>query len=261
MKAKELDTHPAAEIFPRMSGEEFANLKADIAAKGQRESIKLFGNKILDGRNRYHACRELDREPVFESVPTSTDPIEYVLSLNLHRRHLNDSQRAIVAAKVANLENGTNRYEDKVGSSNGEATPAVSQGKAAKLLNVSKKAVERAKAVITHGEPELIEAVESGDVSLSDAADSAKDEPEKQRAGVAAVKGGKAKTMKAAKQKEPRGTYDDTQKMRKALAGMKSEAKELRRLKPKAADKVNLSEQAGTVVAELQRLITQLLEG
>lgn len=84
------------------------------------------------------------------------------ISLNLKRRHLNDSQRQMVAASVANLSNG--QRASPIGE-------GVTQQKAADLLNVSKRGVERAVAVKQQGVPELIDAVQRGKVSVSAAAD------------------------------------------------------------------------------------------
>jgi predicted NUDIX family phosphoesterase len=63
----------------------------------------LFESKILDGRNRYRACLEAG---VGHHTQTymGADPLAYVLAQNLHRRHLNESQRSMVAARLATME-------------------------------------------------------------------------------------------------------------------------------------------------------------
>jgi N6-adenosine-specific RNA methylase IME4 len=89
-----LEYHPAANSFPMMDAKRFAELKADIAANGLREKIKLLGGKILDGRNRHKACLELGKEPQFENC--DGDPWAYVWSLNGERRDLVDEQRYLI---------------------------------------------------------------------------------------------------------------------------------------------------------------------
>lgn len=82
----EMQFHPAATIFPLMDEQQFAELKADIEANGQREDIVLYNGKILDGRNRYLACLELGFKPERCELDDCTDAIAYVLSMTLHRR-------------------------------------------------------------------------------------------------------------------------------------------------------------------------------
>lgn len=78
----------------------------------------------------------------------------YVVSHNLHRRHLSESQRAMVAAKVARLKHGQ-RADASIDAS-------ATQPEAARMLNVSRPSVQRARQVIDHGTPELVQAVEAG---------------------------------------------------------------------------------------------------
>lgn len=93
------DDHPQAAIFPLISQEELQKLAEDICHYGQREDIFLFENKILDGRNRYRACLRFKIKPSFIQFAV-TDPVAFVLSKNIHRRHLTKSQRAAIAADL-----------------------------------------------------------------------------------------------------------------------------------------------------------------
>jgi N6-adenosine-specific RNA methylase IME4 len=156
-----IEFHPLANIFPLIEGYEFAGLVDDIRTHGLRKPVVLFESRILDGRNRYRACLAADIECRFETY-TGDDPISYVISLNLRRRHLDESQRAMVAAKLATLRLGDNQHAP-IG--------APSQDKAADLLNVGRRTVQRAREVQEQGAPELVQAVERGTVSVSAAAD------------------------------------------------------------------------------------------
>jgi ParB-like nuclease domain len=155
-----MDSHRFAEIFPLIEGDAFAELAADIKAQGLREPIVVYENRILDGRNRYRACVAAGIEPIFTDYE-GNDPVGFVISLNLRRRHLSESQRAIVAAKLATLRDG--QRADLV-----EGLPI---GRASALLNVGERTVARAREVLEHGAPELKHAVEKGEVSVSAAAD------------------------------------------------------------------------------------------
>lgn len=96
--------HAAAELFPLLHGPAFAELVADIKKNGLLEPILIDAEgRIVDGRNRYRACLEAGVEPRFVEWRGAGSPAELSLSLNLHRRHLGESQRAIVAARLANM--------------------------------------------------------------------------------------------------------------------------------------------------------------
>jgi hypothetical protein len=96
-------------------------------------------------------------------LAAGVDPVDYVVSQNLHRRQLSTEQRAMVAAKIANLGPGRPSKE------NGSDDP-ISLEDAAQRLQVGRATVSRAKQVIEHGSPELVAAVERGEIPVTFAA-------------------------------------------------------------------------------------------
>lgn len=169
-----MNPHPLAAMFPLMTGPAFEDLRADIGKHGLREPIVTYEGKVLDGRNRLRACIETDTPPVFREWDGS-DPLAFVLSANLHRRHLDESQRAMVAATLANLKNG--QRADQAAS----IEAACTQDRAAELLNVSRSALQRAQRVNAQGITELAQKVQAGELSVSAAADIASLRQDEQR--------------------------------------------------------------------------------
>ena len=93
MTAK-LEPHEAADAFPMMESGRFEELKADIEEKGLLVPITICEGRILDGRNRYKACRELGIEPSMRTF--EGDPWAYVWSMNGQRRDLVREQRYLI---------------------------------------------------------------------------------------------------------------------------------------------------------------------
>lgn len=153
--------HEYANLFPMLDGQAYRDFVEDIRANGVHEPIVKMGECILDGRNRYVAARECGIEyPVTDYE--GDDPLAFVISLNLKRRHLNESQRSMVAAKLAKLP------PHRPAESN---SANLRTSSAAEMLNVSERSVETARKVERTGAPELVSAVEHGEVSVSAAAD------------------------------------------------------------------------------------------
>lgn len=98
-----MEFHKAANIFPMMEKEEYEFLKSDIKKNGLLEPIWTHENKIIDGRNRYNACQDLKIQPRFKSWEGKGSLTGFVVSLNLHRRHLSSSQKAVVALEIEPL--------------------------------------------------------------------------------------------------------------------------------------------------------------
>ncbi len=153
--------HKLAKLFPRMSDEEYENLKASIADHGLLEPIVLMDGEIIDGRHRYEACCDVGLEPNFEEFDLNVDPLVYVLDKNLNRRHLSTSQRAAVTTEMANMKSGR-RTDTKPGANLRE----VSIEEAAKIMGVSPRLVDSAKKV-QREDPDLFEEIKEGKVTVN----------------------------------------------------------------------------------------------
>jgi hypothetical protein len=90
-----LEYHPISNIFPLIEGEALQGLANDIKLNGLLEPVVLYEGKILDGRNRYRACKLAGVEPKFEEFKGTLEAaVSRVWSLNSERRHLTPSQKA-----------------------------------------------------------------------------------------------------------------------------------------------------------------------
>jgi ParB-like chromosome segregation protein Spo0J len=163
----EAAAHPCSALFPMMAGPELERLAGDIARHGLREPVLLHRDgRVIDGRNRLRACRLAGVEPACRTYEgDDADLLDLVVSRNLHRRHLNESQRAMIAARLE----GTGR-----GRPGKDADLRVSRARAAGLMRVSPRLVADAKAVLREGSPEVVRDVEAGRARVSRAAATAR---------------------------------------------------------------------------------------
>ena len=172
-----MERHQLSEAFPDMPDEDFEDLLESIKNHGQREPITTYQNKILDGWHRFKACSQLDINPSFHEYD-GKDPVSYVIDLNLHRRHLSPSQKAIAVVSCnAWLQEGR---PQKTPPRGGVVTSVnKSSEQMAKEAGVGTRTVERAKKVAQSGEKDVIEAVKKGAMSLREAIKTVdKDDPE-----------------------------------------------------------------------------------
>jgi hypothetical protein len=102
-----LPVHPAADLFPLMSEDELRELGENIKANGMLSPIILHQGMLLDGRNRLDAMESVDIKFDWKDVPRCSgglydevDPYDFVVSANLHRRHLTNEQKRELIAKV-----------------------------------------------------------------------------------------------------------------------------------------------------------------
>jgi hypothetical protein len=172
--------HPAALAFPEMSPAALHELAEDIRQNGQAHPIMRTADGIvLDGRNRLRACEIAGVEPQFE-VYAGSNPVGFIVSSNLKRRQLNESQRALIATRLATLARGQHQAAGENAERSGppeaqirkcaDLDLAITQAAAAAALNISTRSVQFARVVLDHGGPELMRAVEQGALPVSAAA-------------------------------------------------------------------------------------------
>ena len=191
-KPARYDIHALANIMPKMPEGEFENLKADIEKNGILEPVTLLDGKIIDGRHRYRACQELKK-----ACPTRTldkiSPKDLVRSMNLLRRHLSTSQRAMVAAALLESYEKDAQKRQKHTQLDGRGKdgepkhkkssvvvnlpppkkpkepkkPKRASEEVAKILNISAKTVRDGKTVKNEGTKEEVDAVQDGKAAVS----------------------------------------------------------------------------------------------
>lgn len=167
--------HSVANIFPLLDGEEYQKLVDDIKINGLIDDIITLDGLILDGRNRYLACLDADIEPRFVEWPGSGSPLSFVISKNLHRRHLNSSQRAAIAvealplfeaeARERMISGGEARQQGVAKIPHPEEEKGKSRDKAADAFDTNPRYVQDAKK-LAEEEPELFEKVKSGEMTI-----------------------------------------------------------------------------------------------
>jgi ParB-like chromosome segregation protein Spo0J len=151
-----------ANLFPMGPEEELKELATSIGANGLQVPIVLLDGKILDGRRRAHACEMAGVEPRYTELPSGTDPYEFVAAMNIHRRHLDKSQRALIAEKMWTMKHGGDRKSYQVVDRRLDTT----RERAAQIMNVGLSSVERVRRTRKNGVPEVIEAMEKGVITV-----------------------------------------------------------------------------------------------
>lgn len=196
----DLPVHELAELFPLLEGTEYETFKEDIRQNGLREPILVYNGQIVDGRNRYRACKDLNILFTACAWDEQGSLADFVASKNIHRRHLNESVRAIIGARLKSFyekDAQERMLAGKAADPMANLPQGTSRDLAAKAMNVSGRSVEAATKVIQQGVPELEKAVRKKQISVSAAEKLAELPPKKQAEIVAAG----SKEMKAAAKK------------------------------------------------------------
>jgi hypothetical protein len=163
--------HPLSAAFPLPTPAEFDALRDDIKEHGQRHPIIIYQGMVLDGWTRMRACLEIGKEPYTKEYGGS-DPAGYVLSSNLHRRHLSASQRAGAIVACNEWRGGAGRPEKELRN---VAQLPQTAAQMAETAQVSPRTIVSAKAAHDAG---LGDDVRDGKISVNAAAAKAKP-PEK----------------------------------------------------------------------------------
>ena len=220
VKPVQYQIHDVAKLFPLMSEEEYTALVGDIKKHGLREAIWLFEGKIIDGRNRYRACNEIGIEPQYRYYDDKDSLIEFVVSQNLHRRHLSSSQRAMLAVAIKKeIEKETKKRQIQLAGSRSrqDLTQIFEQGQspaskpvpskdrnqktataqAAKITGTNRQYVSDAEK-ITEKAPEVAERVKQGKMDMQDAKAIAALDEKKQKVALDVLDNGGAKNGRKA---------------------------------------------------------------
>lgn len=177
-----MDFHPVADIFPLLQGEEYEILKADIVTNGLIEPIWLHPDgRIIDGRNRWRACADTNTNVTTRVWDGQGSLVSLVVSLNLHRRHLDSSQRAVVAVEVLPmLEDEARERQRQAGKENGRGMdssvkdltelsevrePQRATQQAAEIFHTNRQYVHEAKN-LKEKALDLFEQVKAGDMTI-----------------------------------------------------------------------------------------------
>lgn len=157
------ELHPLCTLFPRMSSGEFDALRDDIRANGLRQPITLHQGMILDGGNRYRACIDAGIEPTFCEFD-GANIVSFVLSANLHRRHMTAGQQAAIVASAQDWARAQTRGGDRKSDQtvslpfDSVASRATESGASDKTQRLADKVAREA--------PELAAQVGRGEISL-----------------------------------------------------------------------------------------------
>jgi len=160
-----MKAHKFSKYFPAMSADEFQRLVDDIKTNGLIEPITIFEGAILDGVHREKACKKAKVEPRYEEW-TDTNPLKWVMSKNLIRRHLEEGQRTLILIDaglidLSDLGGGDRSVDDLMAPKGGLTIP-----EAAAMAGVGQTLVSKVRTVARE-DTELADEIRSGKKSAA----------------------------------------------------------------------------------------------
>ena len=236
-----LPIHELARLFPPMSDEEYAGLKADIAANGVQQAIAVWQGQVIDGLHRYQACEGLGIKAPLLHLADDVDPVAFVLSANMSRRQLSKSQKMIIVAQLPGILKGSNQHQHVFDTNNIKVgtelfftqTQAWTVQDRATIAGVDPSYQLRADAIVKYGDDDVTAVVQSGHISVEDAyhavnaARKAKAQAEKaERARVAAEAAKAAEREAAEKSRAEREAAEERAKVERKAEGKARAARE-----------------------------------
>lgn len=183
-----LEYHDLCLAFPKMPDDEFRAHCEDIKLRGVREEGWLFEGKILEGRHRFMAALATGQAMTFREYK-GDDPIGFVISANMRRRHLDPGARAMALVNLEKYQHG--------GARRGALKKILTRQELADLADVSKRTMTDAAAVRDKGAPALRDAAARSAVPVSVAATVARGSTEEEQTDLVAR--GEKEIIKAAK--------------------------------------------------------------
>ena len=157
------ELHPLCTLFPRVTGPEFSALVADIQDNGLRQPIVLHDGMILDGGNRYRACIEAGVEPSFVEFD-GDNLVSFVLSANLHRRHLSAGQHAAIVSSAQDWAKAQTHGGQRRGDQAAKLPLETVADRAAQ--SGTSERTQRMADKVVKADPELAKKVAHGEISL-----------------------------------------------------------------------------------------------
>lgn len=240
-----LQQHPLSAAFPAITESELGALARDIEDNGLHDPIVLFENQVLDGWHRYKACGMAGKTPVQISF-NGKDPVSFVLSKNLHRRHLSGSQRAIA---IAACNDWRPVGRPQINSAVAAEYPSKSSKELAKDAGVGSRTIEHAKAAYCAG-PEISGAVRDGKITAERGAQIAKLPKDERSAAIEAPK-----NKKTNGHAEP-VVSDDLVTAREKIAHLESENADLQQINDRLSALTDGESETAAFIKDLQKQLT-----
>lgn len=231
-----LEVHPVCDALPKMADAEYEALVDSVRQSGLQDPIVFWDGKLIDGRHRLRACLEAKSKLKAVSLYDCSEAqaMEWVLGRHLGRRNLDDTQRALLMADTLIARVKASRLRKAKAKHVVVGTPGADEGgepdlsrpeadevepdgpdlkalpkrpehlplktaDAARIGNVSAKAVERAVKIRLAGEEEINRELDKGDLTMHLSNQLARLPKERQREFVDLLKVERAKdaTVKA----------------------------------------------------------------